>query len=257
MRKVLFKFDEFQSTLPKSSKEEGDDGKASTSQSPSYEIVAEKSIFSEFVDFANNAQSLFQRKSNDDSPPDIDETIQQAQSIANHVSTNMNTSSASSSQEGLTSSSSSGFLSQVLYFQQNAKTIQQAFESSFGPHLANTNVKDLFQSLPFTALHYYLESQDSIKTPSWKRRKHRFQQDVDVLKVEEVNEALILSELSYADSVEEIREGLDQLYNNSKNYSGKNKKNSNKPQWELLFCDTNSRPNQPSHFLDTKECFAI
>ena len=257
MRKVLFKFDEFQSTLPKSSKEEGEDGKINTSQSPPNEIVAEKSIFSDFVDFANNAQSLFQRKSNDDSPPDIEELIQQAQSIANHVSTNMNTSSASSSQEGLTSSSSSGFLSQVLYFQQNAKTIQQAFESSFGPHLANTNVKDLFQSLPFTALHYYLESQDSIKTPSWKRRKHRFQQDVDVLKVEEVNEALILSELSYADSVEEIREGLDQLYNNSKNYSGKNKKNSNKPQWELLFCDTNSRPNQPSHVLDTKECFAI
>ena len=63
-----------------------------------------------------------------------------------------------------------------------------------------------------------------------------------------MNAALILSELSYADSVEDIREGLDQLYNNS-NINDKHSKNNNKPQWELLFCDTNSRPNQPSHFL--------
>jgi len=56
--------------------------------------------------------------------------------------------------------------------------------------------------------------------------------------VEELNEALILSELSYADSVEEIRGGLEQLYSKK-----------DKPQWELLFCDTESRPNEPSHFL--------
>ena len=75
---------------------------------------------------------------------------------------------------------------------------------------------------------------------------HRYYSDVEVSKVEELNEALILSELSYADSVEEIRVGLERIYNNSN--SGVIKKN-NKPQWELLFCDTESRPNQPSHFL--------
>jgi hypothetical protein len=74
---------------------------------------------------------------------------------------------------------------------------------------------------------------------------HRYYSDVEVSKVEELNEALILSELSYADSVDEIRVGLERIYNNN---SGTTKKN-NKPQWELLFCDTESRPNQPSHFL--------
>ncbi len=71
----------------------------------------------------------------------------------------------------------------------------------------------------------------------------------------ELNEALILSELSYADSVEEVRAGLESLYdvNRSGDDSGKSKKEkrkaSSKAQWELLFCDTQSRPNEPSHFL--------
>ena len=55
-------------------------------------------------------------------------------------------------------SSSSGILSQVLYFQHNAQAIQQIFESSFGPHLLNINIKGLFQPLPLTA-NYYLEYQ--------------------------------------------------------------------------------------------------
>ena len=70
--------------------------------------------------------------------------------------------------------------------------------------------------------------------------------------MEELNEALILSELSYADSVEEVREGLERMSNAGSSDKGsrfKIKSNKDKPQWELLFCDTESRPNQPSHFL--------
>ena len=145
---------------------------------------------------------------------------------------------------------------------QNAKSIQKTLESSFGPYISDDiNLSDLFQSIPsIAAAHYYLEHQDSIKTPSWKRRKHRFQPSVEVMKVNELNEALILSELSYADSVEEVREGLEKLYDDNwcdeeggvkSKKKGKSKTSSrgNKAQWELLFCDTQSRPNEPSHFL--------
>jgi hypothetical protein len=62
-----------------------------------------------------------------------------------------------------------------------------------------------------------------------------------VTKVEELNKALLLSELSYTDSVEEVRAGLEKLHQDEQNV--------NKPQWELLYCDTESRPNEPSHFL--------
>lgn len=76
----------------------------------------------------------------------------------------------------------------------------------------------------------------------------------------ELNEALILSELSYADSVEEVREGLERLYDDDwsdvegsvkskKKGESKTSSRGNKAQWELLFCDTQSRPNEPSHFL--------
>ncbi|KAL7527514.1 hypothetical protein ACHAXR_001994, partial [Thalassiosira sp. AJA248-18] len=239
MQKFLFKFDDFQSSLPKSSlpstKEEEVNHASNNNSCSEAEVSNDDSsnnIFSEFLSFANNA-SLFTRKSSTP-PPDIEELIQQAQSIANNISAPSLSDNSSLSQDS--SPSSSGFLSQVMYFQKNAQAIQQAFESSFGPHFSH--IEGLIQSLPLTAMHYYLEHEDSIKTPSWKRRIHRFQRDVEVMEVGELNEALILSELSYADSVEEIRGGLERLY------TGKNK-----PQWELLFCDTESRPNEPSHFV--------
>jgi hypothetical protein len=77
---------------------------------------------------------------------------------------------------------------------------------------------------------------------------------VEVEKVEELNEALLLSELSYADSVEEIREGLAQLCDRGGDKKGGSiaerfRRKSGKPEWELLFCDVESRPNEPSHFL--------
>jgi len=244
MQKVLFKFD-FKSSLPRSSKEEKEKTNNTSNQNNQPKDEDDNStLFDDFLSFANKAESLFTTSRKSSKPPNIEELIEQAQSIANNNVSSSPQSNNNSSSDKI-SLSSSGFLSQVLYIQQNAQALQSTFESSFEPHLSNINVKDLFQSIPVAALHYYLEYQDSIKTPSWKRRLHRFQKDVEVSKVEELNEALLLSELSYADNVDEIRNGLHRLYNNSNN----EKKKMNKPQWELLFCDTESRPNQPSHFL--------
>ena len=250
MQSVLKKVqDEIKSSIPKPSlSTDPTNPSAESSSTSQQQIDATKS--SDFLSFADNISSFFSRKS---SNPDIAEIIQQAQSIANNDGASSTLSS---------SSSSSGFLSQVLYFQQNAKSIQKTLESSFGPYISDDiNLSDLFQSIPsIAAAHYYLEHQDSIKTPSWKRRKHRFQPSVEVMKVNELNEALMLSELSYADSVEEVREGLERLYDDDngsdEKSGGKSKKKEkskasrgNKAQWELLFCDTQSRPNEPSHFL--------
>ena len=178
---------------------EGDDAKSE----PDKVADESSSIFKDFLSFADSA-SLFTRKSSA-SPPDIESLIQQAQRIAaNHV--------ASPSSDGgssmLSSPSSSGFLSQGLYFQQNAQAIQRAFESFFGtsnyfPEISD--VKDLIPANPLSAFYYYLEHQDATKTPSWKKRIHRYRRDVEVTKVDELNEALLLSELSYADGVEEVR----------------------------------------------------
>ena len=119
MQKVLFKFDEFQSSLPKPSPKEeaiNTDTNSKQNQSTSDESSIENSssVFSEFLSFADNATS-FMRKSTQ--PADIEELIRQAQSIANHV--NNDATNPSSSQSNSSQSTSSGYISQVLYFQQN------------------------------------------------------------------------------------------------------------------------------------------
>jgi len=192
MQKVLFKLDDFKSSLPRSSSEEKERTNSTYNKDAQTKDDDDNStLFDDFLSFANKAESLFTR-SKSSKPPNIEELIEQAQSIASSQSNN-NPSSQSNNNSN-SSSTSSGFLSQVLYIQQNAQALQSTFESSFEPHLSNINVKDLFQSIPVAALHYYLEYQDSIKTPSWKRRLHRFQKDVEVDKVEELNEALLLSD---------------------------------------------------------------
>lgn len=178
---------------------------------------------------------------------DMNELIRQAHDIVNPVSSSIQSASMTSLD----------FLDQIRYFKKNSDDIQSAFETSFGQLFSSygISISDLFEKMNIATLHYYLEHQDSIKTPSWKRRVHRFYTEVEVEKVEELNQALLLSELSYADSVEEIREGLAQLYGTSDvDYKGggiaeRFRRKSYKPEWELLFCDVESRPNEPSHFV--------
>jgi hypothetical protein len=243
LQRMLVGFDEFKHYLPNMSSTMVNHERSDNE----VDDQSKSNIFAEFLSLAKNVSVFATAKSSNSSSisPSIEELIQQAQRIVtNHVST-------SSSQQ---QSDSSGFLPQeILYFQQNAVAIQRAFESAFGntQYFADINaVKDIFRSVNwFAALHYFLEYEDSIKTPSWKRRMHRYQRDVEVAKVEELNEALILSELSYADSVDDIRTGLEKLYHGEKATEDERQKVRNKPQWELLFCDLESRPNQPSHFL--------
>jgi len=85
------------------------------------------------------------------------------------------------------------------------------------------------------ALLYYLETEDSKKTPSWKRRKHRFLPDIDKKTVYGIHDALYLSELSYLDTKEEIGEGLE-------NFVGA-------ASYELIYCSVTGQPREPANYI--------
>eukprot|EP00979_Chaetoceros_neogracilis_P011685 scaffold2946_cov278-Chaetoceros_neogracile.AAC.16 len=89
-----------------------------------------------------------------------------------------------------------------------------------------------------TSMFYYLEHEDERKNPSWKRRKHRYFKGVDVSVVKGLNDALHLAEISYLDSIDEIR---SQLIDKTKD------------EWELVYAQLDSYPEQPSHYLAIKK----
>jgi Lipase (class 3) len=92
-----------------------------------------------------------------------------------------------------------------------------------------------------TNLFYYMEHEDSKKTPSWKRRMHRFYKGIDIDCVDDLNDHLQLAALSYADTAEEVQEGLE----------------NNKTPYEVVLVDTNSYPNRPAHFIAVKRAQPI
>lgn len=93
-----------------------------------------------------------------------------------------------------------------------------------------------FRKMSPTAVAYFLEHQDERKNPSWKRRSHRFCPSVSTDTIHDLNDALFLSLLSYADTAEEIREGLDGF----------------KTPYELAACTVLSDPGEPAHFVAVK-----
>lgn len=98
--------------------------------------------------------------------------------------------------------------------------------------LADVDFSQLYPS----SLFYFIEHSDSIKTPSWKRQRHRFYPGIDIRRMEELNDYLQLADLSYADSVESIQEKLG----------------NNKTPYEVVYVNTESKPNRPAHFVAVK-----
>lgn len=93
-----------------------------------------------------------------------------------------------------------------------------------------------FRKMSPTAVAYYLEHQDERKNPSWKRRRHRFCPSVNTDTISSLNDSLYLALLSYADTPEEIRDGLAEF----------------KTPYELAACTVISNPGEPAHFVAVK-----
>ncbi|KAL3922567.1 MAG: hypothetical protein SGARI_006421 [Bacillariaceae sp.] len=89
--------------------------------------------------------------------------------------------------------------------------------------------------LYLTSLMYFIEKQDQVKTPSWKRRKHRFFPGIDMSEMDDSYEKMLLAKLGYEDSIDTIRDVLKEDYNS-----------------ELVYCSNVSRPNKPAHFVAVK-----
>ncbi|CAB9518250.1 Sn1-specific diacylglycerol lipase beta [Seminavis robusta] len=112
------------------------------------------------------------------------------------------------------------------------KEYAMALEATATKFLGQVDLSNLFP----TNLFYYVEHEDAVKNPSWKRRMHRFYPGIDLGRMEDLNDDLQLAFLSYADSVDEIQEGLE----------------NHKTPFQVVLVDTNSYPNRPAHFIAVK-----
>ena len=90
-----------------------------------------------------------------------------------------------------------------------------------------------FNKLSPTAVLYYIEREDEIKNPSWKRRQHRYNAELKIEKVHELYDALKLAQLCYADTADEIRTTLSQQ----------------KTPYDLVYANVQSSPGQPANFV--------
>eukprot|EP00536_Pseudo-nitzschia_multiseries_P000285 jgi/Psemu1/178309/e_gw1.4.3.1 len=89
--------------------------------------------------------------------------------------------------------------------------------------------------LQLQQLIYFIEREDEVKNPTWKRRKHYFFPGIDMKQMEDLNEKLKLTDLAYTDTVDEVRERMDKDYNS-----------------EVVYCSLQGLPNKPAHFIAVK-----
>ena len=121
--------------------------------------------------------------------------------------------------------------------QQATRQLDQTLQEFFGSTTTattttTTTTGDIKINVHPTNLFYYLEYQDEVKNPSWKRRQHRFTRGVGIGQMEELNFQLNLAQLSYTDRMDDIQHALSEQFNS-----------------ELVYCAMDSSPGKPSHFV--------
>lgn len=119
-------------------------------------------------------------------------------------------------------------LTQLLEIAQISK---QQLDENLEEFLGNSKKK--LPTITPTDIYYFLEHEDEMKNPSVKRRVHRYFSGIDVSQVERLNHQLELADLSYTDTLEELQTALE----------------TKKFDYELAYCDMNSTPGRPSHFV--------
>ena len=115
--------------------------------------------------------------------------------------------------------------------QEEFRLVMDQMKASFGDDI---DVK-LFNPI---SLQYFLEKDERVKTPSWKRRKHRFLEELELEKVYSLHDALYLAETSYLDSLDDITQAVE-------DYKGSS--------YILVYCETTAGPREPAHFIAIKK----
>ncbi len=88
------------------------------------------------------------------------------------------------------------------------------------------------------AFMYFIGFEESRKTPSYRRREHRFYPSLEVETLDDLHDALYLATISYMHKVEDITEAL-------KDFNGS--------PWVMVYCDVASKPRQPAHYICLKK----
>lgn len=88
------------------------------------------------------------------------------------------------------------------------------------------------------AFMYFIGFEESRKTPSYRRRQHRFCPSLEVDTLHDLHDALYLATISYMHKVDDISEALD-------NFNGS--------PWVMVYCDVTSRPHEPAHYICLKK----
>ena len=122
------------------------------------------------------------------------------------------------------------------------RSIPQLMEH-FKTHLEQSKamVSEAFAHVDFTkltlaSLWYYVEHTESKKTPSWKRRMHRFHKPVeDINTILELHDALYLMQVAYLPKKEQIETVIETKFRNGT--------------YEVVYAMTTGHPTEPAHFI--------
>ena len=112
------------------------------------------------------------------------------------------------------------------------RKVGQEMGDTFEKHLGGRDLPPIYP----TNLYYFLEAEDEIKNFSWRRRKHRFCEGINFASVEELNSHARIAEIGYRDNMESIKRELSETFG-----------------YEVIYCQMDSLPGQPSHFLAVKK----
>lgn len=112
------------------------------------------------------------------------------------------------------------------------RTVSDEMDKTFEKHLNGRN----FPAIYPTNLFYFLDAQDEIKNFSWRRRKHRFCRGINFDDVDELNSYCRIAKIGYEDDMEKIKKDISEKFG-----------------YEVIYCQMDSLPGQPSHFLAIKK----
>ena len=91
-----------------------------------------------------------------------------------------------------------------------------------------------FSKLSIASLWYYVEQVEQVRTPSWKRRVHRFHKRISVDTILELHDILYLMEVAYLPTEKLIKEHVNKFRNGT---------------YEVVSAITSGTPTEPAHFV--------